>query len=58
MQSKARLRSRPLTAFVQMIHNIPQPKFEEFVSENLLRGSESPVVKNVSFVSCESVGSL
>jgi hypothetical protein len=39
----------------KMIHNIPQPVFEEFIAERLGRDGEVEVRKNHSFVSCEQV---
>lgn len=38
-----------------MIHNIPQPEFEKFVSEYLARDKNVDVRKGVSFVSLEQV---
>lgn len=34
-----------------MIHNIPQPTFEEFISRNLPDTVE--IIRNASFVSCQ-----
>jgi hypothetical protein len=39
----------------KMIHNIPQPVFEEFIAERLGRDGVVEVKKNHSFVSCEQV---
>jgi hypothetical protein len=38
-----------------MIHNIPQPAFEEFVAERLAQDGVVEIRKNHSFVSCEQV---
>ncbi len=38
-----------------MIHNIPQPAFEQFVAEHLEKDSVVEVRKNHSFVNCEQV---
>lgn len=38
-----------------MIHNIPQPTFEQFVATRLKRDGEVEVRKNHSYVSCEQV---
>jgi hypothetical protein len=38
-----------------MIHNIPQPAFEEFVARRLALDGEVEVRKNHSFVTCEQV---
>lgn len=40
----------------QMIHNIPQPDFEKFVSDQLLDDPNVEIRKGVGFVSCEQVG--
>jgi len=39
-----------------MIHNIPQPKFEEFVASRLAQDGMVEVRKNHSFVSCKQRG--
>jgi 2-polyprenyl-6-methoxyphenol hydroxylase-like FAD-dependent oxidoreductase len=39
----------------QMIHNIPQPTFEEFLASGLAIESETELKKGVSFVSCTQV---
>jgi hypothetical protein len=38
-----------------MIHNIPQPAFEEFVAKRLAQDEVVEIRKNHSFVSCEQV---
>jgi hypothetical protein len=38
-----------------MIHNIPQPAFEEFVAERLAKSDFVEIRKNHSFVSLEQV---
>ncbi|WQF85230.1 Putative FAD-binding domain, FAD/NAD(P)-binding domain superfamily [Colletotrichum destructivum] len=40
----------------QMIHNIPQPDFEKFVSDRLLDDPNVEIRKGVGFVSCEQRG--
>ncbi|KAF8851507.1 hypothetical protein BDZ45DRAFT_679079 [Acephala macrosclerotiorum] len=39
-----------------MIHNIPQPTFEQFVAARLKRDGEVEIRKNHSYVSCEQSG--
>ena len=39
-----------------MIHNIPQPVFEEFVARNLLHDSNNEIRKGVSYISSKEVG--
>ncbi|KAK1992577.1 hypothetical protein LX36DRAFT_588165 [Colletotrichum falcatum] len=39
----------------EMIHNIPQPDFEKFISEKLHEDPNVEVRKGVGFVSCEQV---
>lgn len=41
-----------------MIHNIPQPAFEEFVAHRLAQDGGVEIRKNHSFVSCEQVSNL
>jgi hypothetical protein len=38
-----------------MIHNIPQPKFEEFIAEQLVGDSNVEIRKGVAFISCVQV---
>jgi hypothetical protein len=38
-----------------MIHNIPQPAFEEFVANRLAQDGGVEIRKNHSYVSCEQV---
>lgn len=38
-----------------MIHNIPQPVFEEYLSQKLSKSSYATIHKDVSFVSSEEV---
>jgi 2-polyprenyl-6-methoxyphenol hydroxylase-like FAD-dependent oxidoreductase len=40
---------------MQMIHNIPQPDFEKFLTETLVQNSLVEIRKGVSFVSLEQV---
>lgn len=40
-----------LDATPEMIHNIPQPAFEQFVADHLLNASNADIRKGVSFVS-------
>lgn len=44
-----------LTLSFQMIHNIPQPDFEQFVTDSLARESLVEIRRGVSFVSLEQV---
>lgn len=39
----------------QMIHNIPQPRFEQFVAEQLIGDPNVEIRKGVAFVSCIQV---
>lgn len=43
------------TDCVQMIHNIPQPKFEQFLSQQLCGDPNVTIRKGVSFVSLSQV---
>jgi len=45
-----------LEATPEMIHNIPQPVFEQFVTENLARSPDVDVRKGISFVSLRQEG--
>lgn len=45
-----------LEATPTMIHNIPQPAFEEFVAHRLAQDGAVEIRKNHSFVSCEQRG--
>lgn len=38
-----------------MIHNIPQPRFEQFVAEQLTDDTNVEIRKGVAFVSCVQV---
>lgn len=38
-----------------MIHNIPQPRFEQFVAEQLIGDPNVEIRKGVGFVSCVQV---
>ncbi|EOO01155.1 putative fad binding domain-containing protein [Phaeoacremonium minimum UCRPA7] len=40
----------------EMIHNIPQPVFEEFVARNLFHDSNNEIRKGVSYISSKEVG--
>lgn len=42
-----------LNATPEMIHNIPQPDFEQYISEELEKQSEVEVWKGISFISLE-----
>lgn len=42
----------------QMIHNIPQPEFEEFIYQKLQVDPNTEVSKGVAFVSCEQASVL
>lgn len=44
-----------LTNISQMIHNIPQPSFEELVASHLAIRKNTEILKNHSFISCEQV---
>jgi 2-polyprenyl-6-methoxyphenol hydroxylase-like FAD-dependent oxidoreductase len=52
------LHDEKLTRTCKMIHNIPQPVFEQFVAKRLVRDGIVEVRKNHSFVSCEQVDCL
>lgn len=39
-----------------MIHNVPQPKFEAFITEALSGDPNVEIRKGVAFVSCEQSG--
>lgn len=39
----------------EMIHNIPQPHFEEFLAERLSHDPKVSIRKGVSFVSCKQI---
>lgn len=41
----------------EMIHNIPQPNFEEIIASALADAPDTEVRKGVAFVSCEQTGS-
>jgi hypothetical protein len=41
-----------------MIHNIPQPDFEQFVAQNMRIDPNVEVRKGVFFVSCEQVSPI
>lgn len=43
---------------VQMIHNVSQPDFEQFVYEELLDDPNVEMHKGIGFVSCQQVGLL
>ena len=47
--------SAALTIMLQMIHNIPQPDFEQFVARQLEEDPNVEIQKGVAFVSCEEV---
>jgi hypothetical protein len=38
-----------------MVHNIPQPTFEDFVADTLAGDPSVEIWKNMSFVSCSQV---
>lgn len=40
---------------MKMIHNVPQPVFEQFVTDVLAKDSNVDIRKGVSFVSLEQV---
>ncbi|EMR63979.1 putative -dichlorophenol 6-monooxygenase protein [Eutypa lata UCREL1] len=42
-----------LITYVQMIHNIPQPSFEQFVARELEKEAEVEIWKGASIVSCQ-----
>lgn len=44
-----------LITYVQMIHNIPQPSFEQFVARELEKEAEVEIWKGASIVSCQQV---
>ena len=47
--------ARSLLTDFQMIHNIPQPRFEQFVAEQLAGDTNVEIRKGVAFVSCVQV---
>lgn len=38
-----------------MIHNIPQPKFEQFIADQLQNDPNVILRKNVAFIKCSQV---
>lgn len=49
------LANTQLTEIRKMIHNIPQPTFEQFVAKRLAQDELVEIRKNHSFISCEQV---
>lgn len=45
-----------LDATPEMIHNIPQPKFEQFIADKLHRADNADIRKGVSFISLDQSG--
>ncbi|OLN87753.1 2,4-dichlorophenol 6-monooxygenase [Colletotrichum chlorophyti] len=51
-----RMDAQVLESTPEMIHNIPQPEFENYLSDQLANDANVQICKGVGFVSCEQIG--